>query len=429
MNTRKIFIGIALLTLISLGCGVSLRAPAFLRQAQATTRPTDEAIQIAPTSDSIASTVEPPKIVDQPTAGPTPTAVPQTDRTQLDDQEKVLINIYQRVNPSVVYISVSKNATQDSAGGTGTGSGFVIDMQGHIVTNNHVVAGTDTVDVSFADGTTAHAKIIGTDPYADLAVIQVSVPASALNPVELGDSSNLQPGQTVIAIGNPFGLAGTMTKGIISAIGRTLPESGNQSTGTGSGSFINPEIIQTDAAINPGNSGGPLLDSHGRVIGVNTAIRSTSTGIGGQPSNSGIGFAVPVNTVKRVIPELIANGSVRYPYLGITSRDGLNLGAIADQLNANVKQGVLVLSVVPGGPGEKAGLRGGDPARTISVEGAPLPLGGDIITAFNGAPVKDYTDLISKLTETTKPGDVVTLTIIRNGKQQDIKLTVGERPQ
>jgi 2-alkenal reductase len=430
MNNRKILAGIAVLLLASLGCGVSFRTPSFLRSdrqnATATTESQvpEQAPQQLPTSDASASTAQPPRIVVQPTAGPTPTLVPSTERANFDDEEKVLINIYQRVNPAVVYIAVTVASTDNQNGGTGTGSGFVIDKQGHIVTNNHVVESASQVDVDFADGTTARARIVGRDPYADLAVIQVDVPADKLVPVELGDSSNLQPGQKVIAIGNPFGLAGTMTSGIISAIGRTLPEGNSQS-----GSFINPEIIQTDAAINPGNSGGPLLDSRGRVIGVNTAIRSTSGGISGQPSNSGIGFAVPVNTVKRVAPELIANGSIRYPYLGITSRDGLNLAALGDQLNAKVTQGVLVFEVVPNGPAARAGLRGGSAQRTVDVQGVPVPLGGDIITAFNGEPVKDYTDLISKLTASSKPGDTATLTIIRDGKQQEVKLTVGERPQ
>jgi S1-C subfamily serine protease len=429
MNNRKIVVGITLSMLILMGCGFTLRTPSFLRSDPQTGSPTTEAVPVrVPTSDSIVITAAPPKIVDVATAGPTPTIVPVAERQSLDDQERVLINIYQRVNPSVVYISVSKAATQNSQGGTGTGSGFVIDKKGHIVTNNHVVAGADTVDVSFADGTTVPAKITGRDPYADLAVIQVDLPADKLVPVEMGDSNGLQPGQTVIAIGNPFGLAGTMTKGIISAIGRTLPETGDQSA-TGTGSFINPEIIQTDAAINPGNSGGPLLDSHGRVIGVNTAIRSSSTIAGGQPSSSGIGFAVPVNTVKRVAPALIADGAIRYPYLGITSRDGLKLSSIAEQLNANVKEGVLVIEVVPNGPAAKAGLRGGDPQRTVTIQGMPIQLGGDIITAFNGNPVKDYTDLIAQLTATSKPGDTVTLSIIRDGKQQDVKVTVSERPR
>jgi 2-alkenal reductase len=374
-------------------------------------------------------------VVAEPTAGPTPTLVPNSERATFDQEEQVLVNIYQRVNPGVVYIDVIVDATQDQSGGEGTGSGFVFDKEGHIVTNNHVVADASTINVIFADGTSAKAKVVGKDSYSDLAVIQVNVPADKLVPVELGDSSSLQPGQKVVAIGNPYGLAGTMTTGIVSAVGRTLAETGSQSnnndnsSSSTSGSFINPEIIQTDAAINPGNSGGPLLDSRGRVIGVNTAIRSASSSLTGQASNSGIGFAVPVNTVKRVIPQLIADGEISYPYLGITSRDGLKLSTISDKLGVDVTDGVLVFEVVPNGPAAKAGLRGGDAQNTITVQGAPVPLGGDIITAFNGQPVKDYTDLISKLTSLSKPGDTVTLTILRDGKQQDVKLTVGSRPK
>ncbi len=430
MSNRKIWVGITLLVLSSLACGLTFRTPTFLRSnplsQTATPEGTSAPQQAQPTVQSNASPAPSDRVVNQPTAGPTPTLVPASGRNMLDQEEQVLVNIYQRVNPGVVYIDVTVAATQNSPGGEGTGSGFVIDKQGHIVTNNHVVADASTVNVIFADGTSAVAKIVGQDAYSDLAVIQVHVPADKLVPVALGDSSNLQPGQMVVAIGNPYGLAGTMTSGIISAIGRTLPESVNQSS---TANFINPEIIQTDAAINPGNSGGPLLDSHGRVIGVNTAIRSTSTGLGGQPSNSGIGFAVPVNTVKRVIPQLIAHGSIQYPYLGITSRDGLKLSTIANQLGKNVTDGVLVFEVVPGGPAAQAGIRGGDPQNTITVQGAPIPLGGDIITAFNGHPVKNYTDLIAQLTDSAKPGDTVTLTILRNGQKQDVKVKVGVRPQ
>ena len=435
MNNRKILIGVILLALTSLGCGVSFRTPSFLRSnsSSATSVPENAQPQLAPTAESQATQASSDQVVAEPTAGPTPTLVPNSERATFDQEEQVLVNIYQRVNPGVVYIDVVVAATQDQSGGEGTGSGFVFDKQGHIVTNNHVVADASTINVIFSDGTSAKAKVVGTDSYSDLAVIQVDVPADKLVPVELGDSSNLQPGQKVIAIGNPYGLAGTMTTGIVSAVGRTLPETGSQSnndnSSTSTGSFINPEIIQTDAAINPGNSGGPLLDSHGLVIGVNTAIRSASTGVTGQASNSGIGFAVPVNTVKRVAPQLISEGKISYPYLGITSRDGLKLSTIADKLGVNVTDGVLVFEVVPNGPAAKAGLRGGNAQDTIDVQGAPVPLGGDIITAYNGQPVKDYTDLISKLTSLSKPGDTVTLTILRDGKQQDIKLTVGERPQ
>ena len=256
----------------------------------------------------------------------------------------------------------------------------------------------------FSDGTVAKAKIVGTDTYADLAVINVDVPESQLVPVEMGDSSTLKPGQKVLALGNPFGLEGSMTTGIVSAIGRTLSEGGTAS----SPGFSNPEIIQTDAAINPGNSGGPLFDMRGRVIGVNSSIRTTNStgGLGGQPSNSGVGFAVPVNTVKRVATQLLETGQARYPYLGAS------LGPVDSQVGDGVKQGAIVSNLVAGEAGERAGLKV-----------------GDIITAFNGQAIKDPDALIGTMLSTAKVGDTVTLTIVRGGKSQDIKVTLGERPR
>jgi len=263
---------------------------------------------------------------------------------------------------------------------------------------------------------------VGRDPYSDLAVVQVDLPAEKLTTIELGDSNQVRPGQKVIAIGNPFGLEGTMTTGIVSAVGRTLPESATEN----GPAFTNPQIIQTDAAINPGNSGGPLLDMRGRVIGVNTAIRSTSTGFGGQPSNSGIGFAVPVNTVKRVADELIKNGQVRYAYLGLTARNG-SLSEVADQLGLSVKAGILVTSVTPNGPADKAGIRGGTQQDNTNGGGESIPTGGDIITAFEGQPVTRFDNLVAQLAN-FGPGETVTLTIVRGGQTLDIQVVLGERP-
>jgi 2-alkenal reductase len=221
----------------------------------------------------------------------------------------------------------------------------------------------------------------------------------------------------VIAIGNPFGLNGTMTLGIVSAKGRTLPEA----SADGTGSFSNPSIIQTDAAINPGNSGGPLLDSAGRVVGVNTAIRTTNNSGFGQPSNSGIGFAVPSNTVKRVVDALRSEGRVRYSYLGI--QGAIRVGQ-ASELDLPITQGVMPLSVLNGGPVARAGLR---PA-TIDRNGS-LQSAGDVIIAFNGAAVKDYDELIARLIETTQPGDTATLRVWRDGQEVDLQVRLGERPQ
>ncbi len=345
----------------------------------------------------------------------TPTPLPDEAFAGLEAEDALLVNLYQRVNPSVVYIAVMIDAGE-SLSPFGSGSGFVYDTEGHIVTNAHVVAGANAIQVTFADGSVADARLVGRDVYSDLAVIKVDVPAERLAPLELGDSSTLQVGQRVVAIGNPFGLRGTMTLGIVSAVGRTLPSS-ELRTG---GSFANPEIIQTDAAINPGNSGGPLLDLHGRVVGVNTAIDST-TGV-----NSGVGFAVPVNTVKRIVPHLIAEGVYHYPYLGITSQSRLSLAMLAEPLNLPVTRGVLIAEVLPGTAAERAGLRGGD--HEVEVMGVQVIAGGDIIVAIDGHEVRDYDDFIAYLVRETEVGQRVVLTIIRDGKRMEVPVTLGERP-
>jgi 2-alkenal reductase len=298
----------------------------------------------------------------------------------------------------------------------GSGSGFLIDSEGRIVTNNHVVEDADVIEITFADGSVAEAVVLGLDPYSDLAVIDVDVPADRLVPVELGDSSTLRVGQRVVAIGNPFGLAGTMTVGVISALGRSLPSEVAQSAGF----FSNPEIIQTDAAINPGNSGGPLLDSRGRVVGVNSAIRSATQ------SNSGIGFAVPVNTVKRVVPDLIETGRYDYPYLGVTSNPVFTLAKLADELGLSVTEGVLVAEVTPGEPADRAGLRGGD--RDVVVDGVPMRAGGDIIMAIDGTQVRDFDELIAYLVRETEVGNTVTLTVLRDNEVLEIPVILGKRP-
>ena len=345
----------------------------------------------------------------------TPTRLPEEAIAGADTEDASLINLYQRVNPAVVYIEVLGNGT-----GTltpfGSGSGFVLDTEGHIVTNNHVVEAAEAVRVVFSDGTVADADILGLDPYADLAVIQVSLPPERLVPLDLGDSEALQVGQRVIAIGNPFGLDGTMTLGIVSALGRTLPASVLE----GSGHFSNPEIIQTDAAINPGNSGGPLLDIRGRVVGVNTAIRSL-TG-----TNSGIGFAVPVNTVKHIVPALIEEGIYRYPYLGITYDTRFTMAELAEPLGLPVRTGALIDQVAPGTAAARAGLRGGN--REAEVMGTTVNAGGDIIVAIDGYKLRDFDDLIAYLVRETEVGQEVTLTIIRGEAELQVPVSLGERP-
>ena len=329
---------------------------------------------------------------------------PPTPRPSADAEEQLFIELYERVSPSVVHIAV----TPEGPNGGGTGSGFVLDTEGHIVTNNHVVEGAERVVVRFSDDTTAEAELVGADADSDLAVIRVDVPSSRLKPVELGDSAPLRVGQRAIALGNPFGLEQTMTTGIVSALGRVI----RQDSG-----FSLPQLIQTDAAINPGNSGGPLLDSSGKVIGVTTLIFSRSG------SNAGVGFAVPVNTVKRVVPSLIATGRYADPWLGI---QGLTLTPlIAEELDLPVEKGILVQLVVEDGPADKAGLRGSD--RQVEFEGGLLGAGGDVIVTIDGVVVEAMDDLIVYLAD-TMVGQTVTLTVWRDGEERKVEVTLEERP-
>jgi 2-alkenal reductase len=290
------------------------------------------------------------------------------------------------------------------------GSGFVLDREGHIVTNNHVATAADSLLVTFSDEQTRPAKVVGADPGSDLAVLQVDPSNLYLSPVELGASAMLQVGQRAIAIGNPFGLERTVTLGIISSLGRTLQREDSD--------FLLAQVIQTDAAINPGNSGGPLLDSHGRVIGVNTAIRSQS-GV-----NSGVGFAIPVDIVKRVVPELIARGHYRHPWLGVTGRT--ITAEMIEAMDLPVMNGALLFEIQPDSPAEKAGLRGG--TREVSVAGLPMLAGGDIVIAIESTAIKRFDDLINYLAVNTSVGDVIALTILRDGSQMQLDLTLEERP-
>jgi 2-alkenal reductase len=363
----------------------------------------------APTSTAPQFPVSPPVLV------ATPTSLPEEIIAEVDAEDALLANLYQQVNPAVVYVEVLVEH-EGTHVPLGSGSGFVIDTDGYIVTNNHVVVEADIVQVTFSDGGMAEAQVLGRDPYSDIAVIEVSVSSERLVPLELGDSSALQVGERVIAIGNPFGLEGTMTVGVVSAVGRTLAAQVLE----GVGNFSNPEIIQTDAAINPGNSGGPLLDIRGRVVGVNTAIRS-ETGV-----NSGIGFAVPVDTVKRIVPHLIEDGTYRYPYLGIEAQTFFSLAQLADPLGLPVTRGVLISEVTAGTAAARAGLRGGD--REVTVMGVPVKVGGDIIVAIDGYELRDFDDLIAYLVRETEVGQEAVLTIVRDGEELEVPVTLGERP-
>ncbi|MCE1252716.1 MAG: trypsin-like peptidase domain-containing protein [Anaerolineae bacterium] len=324
-----------------------------------------------------------------------------------------LSGLYERVSPGVVSIQV---LTSDSGG---QGSGFVYDNSGYIITNEHVVEGAQEVYVNFSSGLKVHGNVVAEDPDSDLAVIKVEVNSADLAPVILGDSDQVKVGQTVVAIGNPYGLSGTMTEGIVSAKGRTLDSLRLSNTGN---PYSSGDIIQTDASINPGNSGGPLLNLAGEVIGINRAIRTSGTSISGDPVNTGIGFAIPINIVKKVVPVLIQEGHYDYPYLGVTAREELILPEI-EALDLPRTTGAYIVDVAAGGPADRAGLRSGKTRTSIS----GLLAGGDLIIAVDQHPVNVFGDLLGYLLSHKSPGDTITITIIRDGQQQDVEVTLDKR--
>ncbi len=333
----------------------------------------------------------------QPEAQALPAVVTQvvvTSPIEVSNEDINLVDLYTRVNPSVVNITIYV-----SQGGTfaplGQGSGFVYDDQGHVVTNDHVVHGAEQIEVTFADGTTRYATAIGEDMHSDLAVIQVQDMPAGIDPLPLGDMSQIAVGQTVAAIGNPFGYSGTLTKGIISAMGRTIPALTQ---------FSIPQSIQTDAAINPGNSGGPLLNMKGEVIGINAQIETDGTNL----ANSGVGFAIPVSIVSRVVPGLIADGAYDWAWLGVRGGD-VSLDLVT-QMNLTVDRGAFFSEITEGGPAQRAGMQA-----------------GDVATAINGQTVKSFDDLLVYIALETRPGDQVTLTIVRDDKTQEVSVTLGSR--
>lgn len=340
----------------------------------------------------------------------TPTPLGPEVLVPIDVEEELITNLYERVGPSVVHITarvVTMNFFFGPQSSEGTGSGFVFDKEGHIVTNYHVVEGAESLEVKFSDDTSVPAEVVGIDPPNDLAVLRVDLPPENLFPVELGDSAAVRVGQRAIAIGNPFGLDRTLTMGVVSALGRPLQ--------TSSDNFIY-EVIQTDAAINPGNSGGPLLNSRGQVIGVNTAIRQGA---------EGIGFAVPVDTVKRVAPVLIAEGRYPHPWLGFL---GYSITPeLARTVNLPVEQGILIAQLYRDGPAARAGVRGA--TQQVIVGNRRMFLGGDVLTAVNGTPIADWDALQEFLALQTQVGDVLTLTLLRNGETLELPITVTAQPQ
>jgi S1-C subfamily serine protease len=330
------------------------------------------------------------------------------------NQQDTLTRIYDQANPGVVSIRVL------SEEGGGLGSGFVIDDAGHIITNYHVVREADDLEIAFSNGYKIRGEVLGTDSDSDIAVIKVDAPSDQLYPLPLGDSNQIKVGQIVVAIGNPLGYDGTMTTGVISSVGRTL-ESLHEAPG--GNYFTAGDIIQTDAAINPGNSGGPLLNLNGEVVGINFAIQSNSIDLSGNPINSGIGFAVSINIVKRVVPDLIANGYYDYPYMGVSSLPEVTI-YLQEALGLPQTSGVYVLDVTPGSPAQEAGLLAGETPSELP----GFKAGGDLITAIDGIAVRDFSDMITYILNNTSPGDVITFTVLRNGEEIQLELTLGKRP-
>lgn len=354
--------------------------------------------------------------VSEPAGVPT-TLPPQESGTILVPEfaalEGSLEALYEKYSPGVVSLQYA------SVDGSGQGTGFVIDKEGHIVTNYHVASDIEQLEVHFSSGLKVYGDVIGTDLDSDLAVIKVDVDPDELVPLPLGDSDQVKVGQMVVAIGNPYGLSGTMTVGVVSARGRVLDSMRQTSTGS---YYSSGDTIQTDALINPGNSGGPLLNLNGEVIGVNRAIQTAGLSITGDAINTGIGFAISSNIVRKVVPSLIEKGSYEYPYLGMTSYTSMSL-AMIEVLDLPQSTGAYVSSVVKGGPADQAGIRGG--TSPSSVQG--LYKGGDLIIAVDGQPIKDFSELLSYMVVNKNPGETITFTVIRNGETLDVDVVLGFR--
>jgi serine protease Do len=417
MNIKKSMLWLALIVALALtvlpGCGALNLLP--VEQAQAH----------VPAVNAPSTTTETP--------------VPPTTADTLATMQATLERIYEDVSPSVVNIQVLKKQTAgtdlsqilpnfpffempapqqppEEQYQQASGSGFVWDKEGRIVTNNHVVDGADKIKVMFPDGTIVPGTVVGVDPDSDLAVVKVELSAEKLQPIRLADSTQVKVGQLAVAIGNPFSLENTMTVGFVSALERSLPV---ESNGGAEPSYTIPDVIQTDAPINPGNSGGVLVNDQGEVIGVTSAIISPVR------ASAGIGFAVPSAIVQKVVPALIKEGRYAHTWLGIsgTSLDPDTADAMA--LEAD-QHGALVIDVVPGGPADEAGLRGSD--QTITIDGQDRRVGGDVIVAIEGQPVDSFDDLVAYLFRSAEVGEKVTLTVLRDGREQPVEVTLRERP-
>ncbi|MCB0078443.1 MAG: trypsin-like peptidase domain-containing protein [Anaerolineales bacterium] len=414
MSNRTLLGAIAAMLLMGLLCLCALAGFLVLR--------TSESVSVVSEELPSVVTVEVEPVGDAETAPANDNPVSSSEGVDdglalLRAEEAALNAVYERSNNSVVLISVG-GSTESVLGEEGEGSGWLWDDEGHIVTNHHVVAGAQRVFVTLIDGRQQVAEVVGTDEDSDLAVIKIDNSVLGLAPLPLGDSTALQVGQRVIAIGNPFGFDGTLTLGVVSALGRTVPGrvADDQSV------YNLTNLIQTDAAINPGNSGGPLLDIEGRVIGVNSLIYSQTP-----LTNSGVGFAVPVNKVKAVVPALIRSGRYETPFIGLGGPIPLTPSLAAEFGVQGTERGVLMQNVVPNGPADRAGMRGG--SEQVTIPGFPMPLlvGGDVVIAVDGVEVNTFDDLINYL-DTRQVGDEVAVSLIRDGNPLEIVVTLAARP-
>ena len=385
---------LALLILLVTGCAPPVPSEIVVTRESASTQTTVNQSKTKQTKSAPQAEVSP---INYET---TPAAAAMAVGEDALTLEETLVNLYQKANPAVVYIVLPSGSS---------GSGFVYDEAGHIVTNRHVVAGGDAYEVVFATGERQYATLVGADADSDLAVLQIEDLPNGVTPLPLAEASSLQVGQFAVAIGNPFGEQGSMSLGIISGLGRSLRS--QRATTTGS-TYSLPQVIQTDAPINPGNSGGPLLNLAGEVIGVNAAIVS-ATG-----TNSGVGFSIPVAVVHRVAPSLIESGEVAYSYMGASFDGEISLEE-QSLYDIPQTQGTYVISVVPGSPADEAGLLG---ANTQTGQG------GDLVIAIDGQPINDFSDLNTYLVLETEPGQTVELTVLRDDEQMTLPLTLGARP-
>jgi 2-alkenal reductase len=415
---------IVVLLLVACALGACSTSELPIVGQAATPNPTSSAGQLSPTTDENAMPSPTPARPETPLPLPTVAPVPTIESrltTALDEEQQLLVELYRHVNPAVVSIEVTGGRAQSGEPTPepdlpfAQGSGFLYDDQGHIVTNNHVVEDASGFQVLFSDGSISEAQLVGRDPHSDLAVLKVDELPTGAAPLPLADSRLVEVGQTAIAIGNPFGLQNTLTVGVISGLGRALDGPASAQGGR----FPIPNVIQTDAAINPGNSGGPLLNIHGEVIGVNTAIRSDSGVF------EGIGYAIPSNALARIIPALIRDGTYQHPWIGLSMRTVDPL--LARHFGLAAKQGVLVIGVLSSSPAARADLRAGQ--RSGEYGGRQVPYDGDIITAINGQTVHGGDDLVGYLELETSVGDVVTLTVLRDGQEQKIEVTLAGRPE